>query len=255
MISKENLLKNFANEDKDSVIRIYNNLILAKNKDIPVFSKNFCSPNIWSYFVENFNKNDFIVEADGAYDEADRRIISFNNKYFYEYPFICLKITNKSKFKNLTHKDYLGSIMSLGIEREKLGDLRVVEDYAVVPVYEDIASYIITSMESVGRCPVKIEIIDKEHLPQSVFEEIVINIPSLRIDNYVSKLANVSRAKAIELIQNNKVSVNYCKIKEKSKEVQENNVITISGVGKFRTGSIVGNTKSGKIKVVIKNYI
>ena len=39
MISKENLLKNFANEDKDSVIRIYNNLILAKNKDIPVFSK------------------------------------------------------------------------------------------------------------------------------------------------------------------------------------------------------------------------
>ena len=55
MISKENLLKNFANEDKDSVIRIYNNLILAKNKDIPVFSKNFCSPNIWSYFVENFN--------------------------------------------------------------------------------------------------------------------------------------------------------------------------------------------------------
>ena len=82
MISKENLLKNFANEDKDSVIRIYNNLILAKNKDIPVFSKNFCSPNIWSYFVENFNKNDFIVEADGAYDDADRRIISFNNFYF-----------------------------------------------------------------------------------------------------------------------------------------------------------------------------
>ena len=123
MISKENLLKNFANEDKDSVIRIYNNLILAKNKDIPVFSKNFCSPNIWSYFVENFNKNDFIVEADGAYDEADRRIISFNNKYFYEYPFICLKITNKSKFKNLTHKDYLGSIMSLGIAKEKLDEI------------------------------------------------------------------------------------------------------------------------------------
>ena len=145
--------------------------------------------------------------------------------------------------------------MSLGIEREKIGDLRVVHDYAVVPVYEDIANYITTSMEFVGRCPVEIEIVDKEHLPQSVYEEIVINIPSLRIDNYVSKLANVSRAKAIELMQNNKVSVNYCKIKEKSKEIQENNVITISGIGKFRTGSIVGNTKSGKNKVVIKKYI
>ena len=195
MISKEDLLKNFANEDKDSVIRIYDNLMLAKNKDIPVFSKNFCPPNIWSYFVENFNNNSFIVEADGAYDEAE------------------------------------------------------------VPVYEDIANYITTSMEFVGRCPVEIEIVDKEHLPQSVFEEIVINIPSLRIDNYVSKLANVSRAKAIELMQNNKVSVNYCKIKEKSKEIQENNVITISGIGKFRTSSIVGNTKSGKNKVVIKKYI
>ena len=86
-------------------------------------------------------------------------------------------------------------------------------------------------------------------------EHINLSLPSLRIDNYVSKLANVSRAKAIELMQNNKVSVNYCKIKEKSKEIQENNVITISGIGKFRTGSIVGNTKSGKFKVVIKNYI
>ena len=56
-------------------------------------------------------------------------------------------------------------------------------------------------------------------------------------------------------MQNNKVSVNYCKIKEKSKEIQENNVITISGIGKFRTSSIVGNTKSGKNKVVIKKYI
>ena len=110
-------------------------------------------------------------------------------------------------------------------------------------------------MEFVGRCPVEIEIVDKEHLPQSVFEEIVINIPSLRIDNYVSKLANVSRAKAIELMQNNKFSVDYCKIKEKSKEIQENNVITISGIGKFHTSSIVGNTKSGKNKVVIKKYI
>ena len=52
MISKENLLKNFANEDKDSVIRIYNNLILAKNKDIPVFSKNFCSPNILLFVLK-----------------------------------------------------------------------------------------------------------------------------------------------------------------------------------------------------------
>lgn len=255
MISKEDLLKNFSNEDKDSVIRVYDNLILAKTKDIPVFSKNFCSPNIWSYFVEHFNNNEFIVEADGAYDEADRRVVSFNNQYFYDYPFLCLKITNKSKFKSLTHKDYLGSIMSLGIEREKLGDLRVVDNYAVVPVYEDISNYIISSMECVGKCPVEVEIIDKEHLPQSIFEEIVINIPSLRIDNYISKLANVSRSKAIELIQNNKVSVNYCKIKDKSKEIQENNIITISGVGKFRTGNIIGNTKSGKNKVVIKKYV
>lgn len=255
MISKEDLLKNFSNDDKDSVIRIYDNLILAQNKDIPVFSKMFCSLNIWHYFVENFNRNDFVVEANGAYDEADRRIISFNNMYCYEYPFICLKIINKSKFKTLSHKDYLGAIMSLGIEREKLGDLRVVDNYAVVPVYEDIADYIASSLDCVGRSPVDILIIDTNDLPESNFEEMIINIPSLRIDNYVAKLANVSRSKAIELLQNGKVLVNYSKIKGKSDEIHENNIITISGVGKFRTGTIVGSTKSGKNKVIIKKYV
>lgn len=255
MISKEDILKNFSNEDKDSVIRIYDNLILAKNRDIPVFTKMFCAPNIWIYFVENFNSDYFKVEANGAYDEADRRILAFNNLYCYEYPFTCIKIINKSKFKNLCHKDYLGALMSLGIEREKLGDLRVVDNYAVVPVYEDITNYVISSLESVGKCPVDVLAISNEELPESAFEELIINIPSLRIDNYVAKLANVSRSKALELIQSNKVSVNCCKIKEKSQDIQENNIITISGVGKFRTGEIVGSTKSGKNKVVIKKYI
>lgn len=255
MLSKEDILKSFLKEDTEDVIKVYECMTLAYNKGIPTFTKFFCKPNIWLYFTKKFNSNNFLVEAKGAFEECDRRILSFNNIYDIPYPYKILKITNKSKFNKLSHKDYLGSLMALGLEREKLGDLRVIDDFAIVPIYDEVVDYILSSLNSVGKAPISIEEIFEENLPQSNFLEDIIIVPSLRLDNIVSKLAKVSRGKAIELIDSGRVLIDYSKSIEKSKEIKEGQRITIPGVGKFIIGEIVGNTKSGRYRVKINKFI
>ena len=145
--------------------------------------------------------------------------------------------------------------MALGIEREKLGDLRVIDDYAIVPIYEEVADYILYELRSVGRAPVSTEEVDEDNLPKSNFLEGVIIVPSLRLDNIVSKLANISRGKAVDIIDSGKVLIDYSKSIDKSKEIKDGQRITISGVGKFIIGEIVGNTKSGRYKVKMNKFI
>lgn len=255
MLSKEDILKSFLKEDTEDVIKVYECMTLAYNKGIPTFTKFFCKPNIWLYFTKKFDSNNFLVEAKGAFEECDRRILSFNNIYDIPYPYRILKITNKSKFNKLSHKDYLGALMALGLEREKLGDLRVIDDFAIVPIYDEVVDYILSSLNSVGKAPVSIEEIYEDNLPKSNFEEDIIIVPSLRLDNIVSKLSKVSRGRAIEVIDGGRVLIDYSKSIEKSKDIKEGQRITIPGVGKFIIGEIVGNTKSGRYKVKINKFI
>ncbi|MCI9304123.1 YlmH/Sll1252 family protein [Clostridium sp.] len=255
MLSKEDVLKNFLREDTEDVIKVYQAMSLAYNKGIPSFTKFFCKPNIWMYFIKNFSNNNFLVEAKGAFEECDRRILSFNNIYSIPFPYKIIRINNKSKFNNLSHKDYLGAIMALGIEREKLGDLRVIDNSAIVPVYDEVANYILYELKNVGKAPVSIEEITEDNLPISNFLEGVIIVPSLRLDNIVSKLANISRGKAVDIIDSGKVLIDYSKSIDKSKEVKDGQRVTISGVGKFIIREIVGNTKSGRYKVKMNKFI
>ena len=111
MISKEDILKNFLKEDTEDVLKVYECMSLAYSKGIPMFTKFFCKHNIWLFFINKFNSNNFKVEAKGAFDECDRRILAFNNIYDIPMPYRIVKIINKSKFNNLCHKDYLGSCL------------------------------------------------------------------------------------------------------------------------------------------------
>ena len=256
MLSKENLLKTFSEDNVNEAIKIYENYKLAYEKDITIFSNSFCSPNIWSFFEKNCQSSDFIISTNGVFEESERRMIAFNNSYNLRYPIEILEIKNKSNFSELKHKDYLGAILSLGIERNKIGDIVVKDDKAYVPIIEEISSYIINNLSSIGRSPVNINVIyNIEDLPSIDFEEIIINVPSLRLDSVVAKIANVSRSKAIELLDSSKVLVDYVKSRDKSKELLKGTRLTIRGSGKYIVGDIIGETRSGKQRIVIKKYI
>lgn len=253
-MSRDYILKQFKDEDKNLVINLYEKMRLSQDKDIPVFGSNFYPPNVWKVF-EGFNSNLLKVESFGGFLDSERRMISFNNLYDIPYPMKILKITNPSKFKKLTHKDYLGSIMSLGILRDKIGDLITKENVCYVSLSEEISDYIIMNLEKISSVPCIIEEFLGDTSDISIdFKEEVILVNSLRLDSVVSKITKKSRSFAQELISDGKALKNYNIIRDKSDEISISDRITIRGYGKFIVHSVPSTSKSGKLKVIIKKY-
>ncbi|MBD7910054.1 MULTISPECIES: YlmH/Sll1252 family protein [Clostridium] len=254
-MDKKTLLKNFEDGDKPEVLNLYEKYNLAREREIPLFGNNFYSPKVWKFFEKVLGNNDFNISSNGFFKDSERRMISFNNIYNIPYPFKVIKITSSSKFNIPSHRDYLGALLALGIKRNKIGDLLVDENYCYFPVCEEIEEFIVSNLKSIGKSPCTVEILLEDFIPPEVkFDEIIILVQSLRVDSIVSKLVKISRGKAQTMIDEGKVLIDYNSAKNKSSEVQIDETITIRGFGKFILSDILGNSKSGKFKVLVKKY-
>ena len=199
---KEKISKYFTDDDRDEALNLYERYLLSKDKDIPMFGKNFYTPNIWSWFEKNLSNKDFKVETSGFFEDAERRMISFNNEYENPFPMKLIKIQNTSKFLKLTHRDFLGGILSLGIERNKIGDLLVDKNICYVPVYDEIENFVVYNIDKISKVVCSAEVIeDFELLPKVNFKEEIILVSSLRIDGIISRIINVSRSSAVTMIE------------------------------------------------------
>ena len=156
------------------------------------------------------------------------------------------------------HREYLSGIMKLGIKREKFGDILVNEHGANIIVLKEVSNFLKDGISDLTRFrKSKIDIIninDIENI-ETEFEEIKIIISSIRLDNFVSELARCSRSKADEIIDEQRVFINSELQYKSSKKINENDIITIRGKGKFIYIGIDHKTKSGKYLVNIKKYI
>lgn len=254
-MKKIDVLKFFGDNDKAEVTNLYERYNMAKERDIPLFGNCFYSPNIWMFFEKDLKESGFSITSDGFFKESERRMISFNNIYDIPFPYEVIKVTNLSKFNNIEHRDYLGALLGLGIKREKVGDLLVIGNECYFPVCEEITDFILSNLTSIGRAPCKVECVPKDFDPPLFnFEEIVILVQTLRLDSIVAKLAKVSRGKAQSMINEGKVLINYNSLNSKSSKIEIGSRVTIRGIGKFILSDIVGNSKSGKFKVLIKKY-
>ena len=252
---KEKINRYFTDQDRADALNLYERYLISKDKNIPMFGKNFYTPNIWSWFEKKLSSKDFKVETNGFFEDAERRMISFNNVYENPFPMKLIKIQNTSKFSNLTHRDFLGGILSIGIERNKIGDLLVDKNICYVPVYDEIENFVVYNIDKISKVVCSAEVIeDFELLPKVNFKEEIILVSSLRIDGIISRIINISRSSAVTMIEQGQVLINYVKIKDKSYELKGEERITIRGFGKFILGNCIGNSKSGRIKIVIKKY-
>lgn len=255
-MDKKTILMNFEEDEKNDVLNLYEKYKLAYDKDITVFGNNFYTPNIWRFFQKNFNDAYFRVDSYGGFKDCERRMISFNNIYDSPYPIKLLKIESSSKFDNLCHRDYLGAVLGLGIRRNKIGDLLLKENACYLTVCEEITEFLADNLNLVGKAPCKVTILENnfEDLVPNFKQEIIL-VQSLRIDSIVSKLIGISRSKAQSIIEEGMVLLDYNKVKDKSKEVEIEGRITIKGHGKYILDEIIGNSKSGKFKVLVRKYM
>ncbi|WP_318615515.1 RNA-binding protein [Sporosarcina sp. YIM B06819] len=211
------------------------------------------------FIVESLARNSMLlVGSYGAFVEAERqRILIYPDYYVPEkedYQIAMFNVKYASKFLKLEHKDILGSMMSLGIDRSKFGDIRVGEDEVQFAVADELKDYMTANFLSIGKAKVTVE---ESNQPEdwivatdSWTEEMHI-VSSLRLDTVIAALANISRQKAASLIHGDKVKVNWAVRDQPAFELQELDMLSVRGSGRFKVMAIEGRTRKDKILLII----
>jgi len=166
-----------------------------------------------------------------------------------------LEITSNEK---LGHRQILGSILSTGVKREVIGDIIIKECKANVAVTKDISKFIIQNLERIGHEKVKVKEIAKSEIlkTSAEFKEIKTTVASsLRLDAIISACYGLSREISVKLIQAEKVNVNYVLTTNNSKPINEGDLISVRGYGRFVVAEILGNTRKDRVRVVLKQNI
>ena len=199
--------------------------------------------------------------AFGGKPESERRIIGFFPDFAEikeeDFPITPVIIKHDRKFsRRLSHRDYLGSLTGLGIDRRKMGDIVVFDDFAIAFVHSDIADFIIANLEFVGRTRVSCDVYKGDMDILSPKDGVLrfITAASLRLDAVVSASFNVSRGRASELIKAEIVKVNWKTITNVSFNLKENDMISAKGFGRVRITEIKGTTKKNRISIIIEKF-
>lgn len=166
-----------------------------------------------------------------------------------------------SSFRELSHPQYLGSLLSLGVERNTVGDVVPLSPYrAAVFVTEPIASFLLSDEHPLMRVAsdtVKVLPFtpNADFCPERKTELICDTIASARLDCVVGALANLSREKAKAMLQSGKVRWNFCETTAPDKIVCQGDVVSITGAGRFEIVSCDEHTKKDRIRLRVKHYI
>lgn len=145
--------------------------------------------------------------------------------------------------------------MSLGIERETVGDILVEDGRCVVFVKSEIKDYIVSQISKIGRVGVKICEADLNNLPKGRgFEELGYIVSSMRLDNIVAAITGLSREKTKSQILSGDVCLNYSEARNISQNVCQDDCITIRGKGKYIIKAVVGYTKKQRIRISIIHF-
>lgn len=193
---------------------------------------------------------------EGGTPNAERRVVAFaDSDWTPDWPIRCLRILWHARYGAPGHRDLLGSLLGLGIGREKIGDIFPGEGEAYAFVLADMADYIAASLDRVGGTPVRIEVLDAWPAPDAADgTPIRATVPSLRLDALLGAALRLSRARAADLISAGRVQVNHQLEMRADRHLEEGAVLSIRGMGRVRVESIGSITKKGRIGVVLLRY-
>ena len=236
--------------------RIQELAVLAYERDIPVHT-DFLTLNEQAVFqsVSATLPPVKVVFAGGS-PMSERKVLCFLPSYM-DLPFSCLRIQPVSpRFAEaLTHRDYLGSIMGLGIERSLIGDIILKDGGAFVFVMQRMAAYLCGQLTAVRKTSVTCSLWEQEGaFPEPELEPMEGTVSSVRLDAVTAFCGRMSRAKAASFIEGEKVSVNGRICTSVSRNVKEGEVLSLRGIGKFRFEQSGAPTKKGRLPLLILRY-
>ncbi len=207
----------------------------------------------------------------GGYDLAERQMAAFIPEALYlrygkeelsaeeiGYPFCALRISplNARFAEELTHRDYLGAVLSLGIDRSRTGDIVREGQDALIFVHRTMTGLIREELVRVRHTSVtteEISLFEIHYVPS--YEEIRGTVASVRLDSLLSLAFSQSRTRLTGLIEGAKVYVNGRLVTTNGYQPSEGDVVSVRGLGKFRFEYAGGRTRKNRLNVVISRYV
>lgn len=197
----------------------------------------------------------------GGRDDCERKVAFFLPYYLQETDFdigeIIKAVKIRSYFGKPGHRDYLGAVLGLGIERDRIGDLLLFDDTAYLFCLSSVVSVLLRELEKVGRISVKTEQIALTDVPVSErkTKKITFTVKSLRLDAVTGDLFGVSRTLAAELIREGAVTLNYTICEKVDAPVKEGDTLSVHGKGKGRISQIGGRSRKDRLFVEAELYL
>ena len=201
------------------------------------------------------------IELFGGTLGCERLVARFGSEeelgYTEEYPIACIKAVPKNKkyAEALTHRDYLGAILNLGIERETLGDIAITEDATYIFALSGIADFIISNLARVRHTDLILSL--SEPPSEALFrtEERKVQVSSERLDAVIARIYSLSREDAQGLFVKRLVFADGREIQSSSYSPKEGEIISVRGHGRFAYIGQVGTTRKGKLNVAVMVYV
>ena len=196
----------------------------------------------------------------GGYEASERKIFGVFPEWiepsYDEFPICALRFTKKYE-KELNHRHFLGTILSLGIERNKVGDILPDRCGATIFVLSDIADFIKENITKVAGCGVDIDVLDFADIkiPEKRFELIDVVCASMRLDACLGAILKISRKDAKNLALSGNVSVNHMEAKSENVKLSVGDLLSVRGFGRAEILEMGGKTRSDRIHVTVKKYI
>ena len=192
----------------------------------------------------------------GGFEDAERKMVAFLPEFEEPlFPIMAVRLTSP-RMGALSHRDFLGSILSLGIKREKCGDIIINDDSCYILLHEDVASFVASSLTRVGKEGVRAELVslDAVPVPKRTFKPITGTVSSLRLDAVVSLFAGKGRGKASEMVTGGIVFVNGILAQKCDMRLSDGDVISVRGKGKA-TLSLGGTSKKDRFFITLNAWM
>lgn len=248
-------------EDRVLLAKLWDKINAGIRKNIPV-NTCFLSPRELEMTRYLFGQQDGLM-AFGGYEDAERRMLVYlpdylDSDYLYseDSPLSCLR-AEFYEGDSPSHRDFLGGLMGAGIGRETVGDICVGKSSCDFFVTAEIAPYILQNLTGAGRAKLRLQQIPvgQVQLREPECKQIRDTLASLRLDSVISSGFRISRGQAAQYISAGKAAINGLPCEKPDKAVEEGCKISVRGLGKIKLSSVNGQTKKGRISVVIDRYV
>lgn len=265
-MTKTELLNKLAGDAEERLLlaRVLDKLDTARNRNIPACTP-FLSPG------ERRSAEALIAAAGhpahvffGGYEGAERTVCAFLPDWQEPEGFLndgeCPVRALRASFQEdapLTHRDFLGSILGLGLDREKIGDLLVRPGACDILLLEETAPFLLLHLDSAGRTRLKLSELPLSQVepPQVQVKAIRDTVATLRLDAVASSAFSLPRSKAADLISSGRIQLNHRDCVKPDRAVAEGDVLTCRGLGKCVVKSVGGLSKKGRIMIELERYM